>query len=163
MLLRPPPLVSSLTFLLAFLIPLAGAVKFELIAEHHPKPSESASTPIQPTFPRRCDVDQADAAQNGELEMELGLELELELRMPTSASKGSTLQLTPHVFSIWNFAGAKSLVIVTANSPTSDGQRVDIEILDGSERGNVYLSKKVGGSSRRVFSLLVESALLGEL
>ncbi|GFZ46293.1 Endoplasmic reticulum vesicle protein 25 [Saitozyma sp. JCM 24511] len=90
MLLRPPPLVSSLTFLLAFLIPLAGAVKFELIAEHHPKP--------------KC---------------------------------------------IWNFAGAKSLVIVTANSPTSDGQRVDIEILDGSERGNVYLSKKdIKGESR---------------
>jgi hypothetical protein len=59
------------------------------------------------------------------------------------------------VLSIWNFAGAKSLVIVTANSPTSDGQRVDIEILDGSERGNVYLSKKVGWVgivSRRSFA-----------
>jgi hypothetical protein len=34
-------------------------------------------------------------------------------------------------------------VIVTANSPYENGQRVDIEILDESERGNVYLSKKV--------------------
>lgn len=50
MLLRPPPLVSSLTFLLAFLIPLAGAVKFELIAEHHPKPSESACTSVPDAY-----------------------------------------------------------------------------------------------------------------
>jgi len=34
-------------------------------------------------------------------------------------------------------------VIVTANVPPGPGQRVDIEIIDGSERGNVYLSKKV--------------------
>lgn len=45
--------------------------------------------------------------------------------------------------SIWNFAAKHSLVIVTANSPYEPGQRVDIEILDESERGNVYLSKKV--------------------
>lgn len=45
--------------------------------------------------------------------------------------------------SIWNFAAGNSLVIVTANSPPEPGQRIDIEILDGSERGNVYLSKKV--------------------
>jgi len=45
--------------------------------------------------------------------------------------------------SVWNFAAAHSLVIVTANVPQSAGQRVDIEILDGSERGNVYLSKRV--------------------
>lgn len=51
---------------------------------------------------------------------------------------------TQLIYSIWNFAGAKSLVIVTANAPHSPGQRVDIEIIDGSERGNVYLSKKVG-------------------
>jgi hypothetical protein len=44
---------------------------------------------------------------------------------------------------VWNFAGAKSLVIVTANVPAAEGQRVDIEILDGSDQGNVYLSKKV--------------------
>lgn len=51
--------------------------------------------------------------------------------------------LTRHNISIWNFAAAHSLIIVTANSPHEAGQRVDIEILDGSERGNVYLSKKV--------------------
>ena len=45
--------------------------------------------------------------------------------------------------SIWNFAGAHSLVIVTANVPASSGQRIDIEILDGSDQGNVYLSKRV--------------------
>lgn len=45
--------------------------------------------------------------------------------------------------SVWNFAGAKSLVIVTANAPITPGQRLDIEILDGSAKGNVYLSKKV--------------------
>jgi hypothetical protein len=47
------------------------------------------------------------------------------------------------MISIWNFAAKHSLVIVTANSPYEPGQRVDIEILDESERGNVYLSKKV--------------------
>jgi hypothetical protein len=51
---------------------------------------------------------------------------------------------TDTALSIWNFAAAHSLVIVTANVPHSPGQRVDIEILDGSERANVYLSKKVG-------------------
>jgi hypothetical protein len=47
------------------------------------------------------------------------------------------------IHSIWNFASAHSLVIVTANVPPGPGQRVDIEIIDGSERGNVYLSKRV--------------------
>lgn len=47
-----------------------------------------------------------------------------------------------HLTSIWNFAAGNSLVIVTANSPPEPGQRIDIEILDGSDRGNVYLSKK---------------------
>ena len=51
--------------------------------------------------------------------------------------------------SIWNFAAGNSLVIVTANSPPEPGQRIDIQILDGSERGNVYLSKKVSFSTCR--------------
>ena len=45
--------------------------------------------------------------------------------------------------SIWNFASGNTLVIVTANVPPAANMRVDIDILDGSERGNVYLSKKV--------------------
>ncbi|KAK1924708.1 putative endoplasmic reticulum vesicle protein 25 [Papiliotrema laurentii] len=50
---------------------------------------------------------------------------------------------------IWNFASAHSLVIVTANVPPGPGQRVDIEILDGSEKGNVYLSKRdIKGETR---------------
>jgi hypothetical protein len=53
--------------------------------------------------------------------------------------------------SIWNFANAHTLVIVTANvspgtSDPSGGQldRIDVEIVDGSHKGNVYLAKKVG-------------------
>jgi len=52
--------------------------------------------------------------------------------------------------SIWNFANAHTLVIVTANvspgtSDPSGGQldRIDVEIVDGSHKGNVYLAKKV--------------------
>ncbi|TYJ54059.1 endoplasmic reticulum vesicle protein 25 [Cryptococcus floricola] len=51
--------------------------------------------------------------------------------------------------SIWNFAASHSLVIVTANVPSEPDQRVDIEILDGSTHGNVYLNKKdIKGESR---------------
>jgi hypothetical protein len=64
-------------------------------------------------------------------------------------------RLLTHSFnSIWNFANAHTLVIVTANvSPgTSNpvgGQmdRIDVEIIDGSHKGNVYLAKKVGTRS----------------
>ncbi len=59
--------------------------------------------------------------------------------------------------SVWNFASAHSLVIVTANVPPSGNQRVDIEIIDGSERANVYLSKKVGSviqTSMSVYAFL---------
>lgn len=34
-------------------------------------------------------------------------------------------------------------MIVTANVAPAANMRVDIDILDGSERGNIYLSKKV--------------------
>lgn len=54
-----------------------------------------------------------------------------------------TMALVLIVCSVWNFASSHSLVIVTANVPADPGQRVDIEIIDGSERGNVYLSKRV--------------------
>ncbi|EIW69519.1 hypothetical protein TREMEDRAFT_30552, partial [Tremella mesenterica DSM 1558] len=62
---------------------------------------------------------------------------------------------------VWNFAGAHSLVIVTANVPSSPGQRVDIEILDGSEQGNVYLSKRDIKGETRLAVTTHESADVG--
>ncbi|WWD15766.1 endoplasmic reticulum vesicle protein 25 [Kwoniella shandongensis] len=62
---------------------------------------------------------------------------------------------------IWNFAAAHSLVIVTANVPAEAEQRVDIEILDGSERGNVYLSKKDIKGETRLAITTHESADVG--
>ncbi|OCF55230.1 endoplasmic reticulum vesicle protein 25 [Kwoniella mangroviensis CBS 10435] len=62
---------------------------------------------------------------------------------------------------IWNFAAAHSLVIVTANVPYENGQRVDIEILDGSERGNVYLNKKDIKGETRLAITTHESADVG--
>ncbi|WVQ78145.1 endoplasmic reticulum vesicle protein 25 [Cryptococcus sp. DSM 104549] len=60
-----------------------------------------------------------------------------------------TAEKNPKPSTIWNFASSHSLVIVTANVPFEPQQRVDIEILDGSERGNVYLSKKdIKGETR---------------
>lgn len=51
--------------------------------------------------------------------------------------------------SIWNFAPGDTLVIVSANIPPVDGIRVDIDIVDGSQAKNVYLSKKdIKGESR---------------
>lgn len=63
-------------------------------------------------------------------------------------------------YSVWNFANAHTLVIVTANvSPgTSDqaggnDQIVDLEIIDGSHAGSKYLSKKVSSSALELFLL----------
>jgi hypothetical protein len=62
-------------------------------------------------------------------------------------------------YSIWNFANAHTLVIVTANvspgtSSPAGGQldRIDVEIVDGSHKGNVYLAKKVSSSSSAVLN-----------
>lgn len=65
------------------------------------------------------------------------------------------------ITSVWNFAGAKSLVIVSANTPTSPGQRIDIEILDGSDKGNVYLSKRDIKGETRLAITTHESADVG--
>nr|KIR83453.1 endoplasmic reticulum vesicle protein 25 [Cryptococcus tetragattii IND107] len=62
---------------------------------------------------------------------------------------------------IWNFASAHSLVIVTANVPGEPDQQVDIQILDGSERGNVYLSKKDVRGEARLAVTTHESADVG--
>ncbi|CAD6566664.1 MAG: vesicle coat component [Tremellales sp. Tagirdzhanova-0007] len=62
---------------------------------------------------------------------------------------------------VWNFASAHSLVIVTANVPADPGQRVDIEIIDGSERGNVYLSKRDIKDETRLAVTTHESADVG--
>ena len=67
------------------------------------------------------------------------------------------------ICSIWNFANAHTLVIVTANvspgtSSPAGGQldRIDVEIVDGSHKGNVYLAKKVSWPS---LSSVVGSAI----
>ncbi|KAI9638554.1 endoplasmic reticulum vesicle protein 25 [Dioszegia hungarica] len=67
----------------------------------------------------------------------------------------------PKPSTVWNFAGAKSLVIVTANAPIAAGQRLDIEILDGAERPNVYLSKKDIKGETRLAVTTHESADVG--
>ncbi|KAK4689958.1 p24 family protein delta-1, partial [Tremellales sp. Uapishka_1] len=67
----------------------------------------------------------------------------------------------PFIECIWNFASSHSLVIVTANVPPLPGQRVDIEILDGSQRGNVYLSKKDIRGETRLAITTHESADVG--
>lgn len=53
------------------------------------------------------------------------------------------------------------MVIVTANVPAAAGMRVDIDILDGSEHGNVYLSKKDIKGETRMAITTHESADVG--
>lgn len=52
-------------------------------------------------------------------------------------------------------------MIVTANVPGEPDQQVDIQILDGSERGNVYLSKKDVRGEARLAVTTHESADVG--
>lgn len=52
-------------------------------------------------------------------------------------------------------------MIVTANVPGEPDQQVDIQILDGSERGNVYLSKKDVRGEARLAATTHESADVG--
>lgn len=52
--------------------------------------------------------------------------------------------LTP---SIWNFAPADTLVVITANVPPVSGMRVDMHVVDGSEHGRIYQSKNVSSPS----------------
>ncbi|KIS68789.1 uncharacterized protein UMAG_03355 [Mycosarcoma maydis] len=60
----------------------------------------------------------------------------------------------PHTKCIWNYALSDSLVIVTASVVAKEPfdfshQRVDIEVVDGSQHNNVYLSKKaIKGETR---------------
>lgn len=70
-------------------------------------------------------------------------------------------QRDPQPLCIWNFASSHSLVIVTANVPAEPGQRVDIDIIDGSERGNVYLSKRDIKGETRLAITTHESADVG--
>nr|ODN83842.1 endoplasmic reticulum vesicle protein 25 [Cryptococcus depauperatus CBS 7841] len=70
-------------------------------------------------------------------------------------------EYSPKPKCIWNFASAHSLVIVTANVPAAPDQRVDIKIVDGSERGNVYLSKKDIKGETRLAVTTHESADVG--
>jgi biopolymer transport protein ExbD len=56
---------------------------------------------------------------------------------------------TPPAKCIWNAAHPDQLVIVTANVGVGEKQRVDIEIVDSSDRRNQYLSKKnINGETR---------------
>ncbi|GMK55974.1 hypothetical protein CspeluHIS016_0210300 [Cutaneotrichosporon spelunceum] len=43
---------------------------------------------------------------------------------------------------IWNFASADTLVVITANVAPSSGMRVDMSVVDGSEHGRIYQTKK---------------------
>ncbi|KIO18844.1 hypothetical protein M407DRAFT_246375 [Tulasnella calospora MUT 4182] len=50
---------------------------------------------------------------------------------------------------IWNNAHEHALVIITANVGPGSKQRVDIEVVDGSEHRNVYLNKRgITGETR---------------
>lgn len=51
---------------------------------------------------------------------------------------------------IWNTAHENQLVIVTANIAPGENQRVDIEIVDSSEKKNIYLHKKNVKSETRL-------------
>jgi p24 family protein delta-1 len=48
----------------------------------------------------------------------------------------------PSAKCVWNQAHDNSLVIVTANVSPGDNMRVDVEIVDSSEKKNVYLHKR---------------------
>lgn len=60
----------------------------------------------------------------------------------------------PHNKCIWNYALSDTLVVITVNTIAKDpftfsDQRVDIEVVDGSQHNNVYLSKKnIKGETR---------------
>jgi hypothetical protein len=65
------------------------------------------------------------------------------LLLPAQAIKFNlTPQKYPPSKCIWNSAHENQLVIVTANVGPGEHQRVDIEIVDSSEKKNVYLHKK---------------------
>ncbi|WOO81053.1 Endoplasmic reticulum vesicle protein 25 [Vanrija pseudolonga] len=62
---------------------------------------------------------------------------------------------------VWNFAPGNTLVIVTANVPDIPGTRVDVDIVDGSQNSNVYLSKKNIAGETRMAITTHESADVG--
>ncbi|ORX39709.1 putative endoplasmic reticulum vesicle protein 25 [Kockovaella imperatae] len=85
----------------------------------------------------------------------------LHLRFAQAVKLELQAERNPKPRCIWNFAAAHSLVIVTANAPFEVGQRIDIDILDGSERGNVYLSKRDIKGETRLAITTHESADVG--
>ncbi|CAK9781910.1 unnamed protein product [Cutaneotrichosporon oleaginosum] len=61
---------------------------------------------------------------------------------------------------VWNFAPADTLVVVTAIVQPSPGMRVDMSIVDGSEHGRIYQTKKdLNGETRVAFTTHDEADL----
>lgn len=122
------------------------AIKFELEASRNPTPSRSLPN-FAILLPRLLT---SRSVQNGKCVV-------FTCRSPCSYRRLSSC-------SIWNFANAHTLVIVTTNvspgtsSDTSGGsdQTVDLEIIDGSHAGSKYLTKKVRASFSHALALTVQ-------
>ncbi|PWN53317.1 endoplasmic reticulum vesicle protein 25 [Violaceomyces palustris] len=84
----------------------------------------------------------------------LPLSLLLLLPLASAIKFDLAASSSPRQKCIWNYALSDSLVVITVNNvPLSSGprgeQRLDIEVVDGSQHNNVYLSKKnIKGETR---------------
>jgi len=67
---------------------------------------------------------------------------------------------TPIQKCIWNYAMSDTLVVITANVEAGSGQRVDMEVLDGSTHRNVYQNKKgLSGETRMAITTHADADL----
>jgi len=61
---------------------------------------------------------------------------------------------------IWNYAMSDTLVVITANVETGSGQRVDMEVMDGSAHRNVYQNKRgLSGETRMAITTHADADL----